>query len=205
MRALCLLASCSLFAAAPGALGAMPDNGGPAGQRQSTGDAWDIGAATLKAPCQRILSEMAFPVPPALRERAVGALQAASVVPLGEGQAAALLDRPSSNRLFADLLLEEVTKIQGQKKSSVDDQLVAHDLIQAMAPHYPPYRPYLIRALAGSTNSAATFTLKLCDDTLLVDNASDGDKASRSPMIVFLQARATTAIPSWYSASKGGR
>ena len=204
MRVFYLLAACSLIAAAPGALSAMPDVGSPAGQRQATGDAWDMGAATLRAPCQRILSETAFPIPSTLRDKAVSALQAVSVVPLGDSQAAALLDRPSSNHLFADLLLEEVTRIQGQKKTSVDDQLLAHDLIQSMAPHYPPYRPYLIRALAGPSNAAGNFTIRLCDDTILVDNISDGDKASRWPMIVFLQARAMTAIPSWYSGKSGG-
>ena len=180
----------------------MADTAGPVAQRQATGDAWDIGAATLRAPCQRILSAMAFPIPSALRDKAVAALQAVSVVPLDYNQASALLDRPTSNSLFADLLREEVTQIQGQKKTSVDDQLLAHDLIQSMGPHYPAYRPYLIRALAGPNNSAANFTLRLCDDTLLVDNNSTGEKASRWPMIVFLQAKATTAIPSWYSVSK---
>jgi len=57
-----------------------------------------------------------------------------------------------------------------------------------VGPHYPPYRPYLVRALTGVRTSPGNFTFHLYGDTLLVDNTLGGERASQFPLIIFLQA-----------------
>ena len=63
--------------------------------------------------------------------------------------------------------------------------------------HYPPYRPYLVRALAGPRTSPGDFILHLCGDILLIDNIPTGELL-QFPLIIFLQAPPASAIPSWF-------
>ena len=66
-------------------------------------------------------------------------------------------------------------------------------------PHYPPYRPYLVRALSGDQPKPwDRFNIHLCGDTLIVDSLTQGTTAVRSPLVVFLQSPPTIASPSWY-------
>lgn len=200
MRSLCLFLCCALLAASPAdAVGVVV--------RQVTGDAWDVGFRTPSAPCERIRSEIAYPLPESTRQTAVAMLAKLSVRPLGDKQAAELLQQTAAGDLFTNLLTAQVTKLQARRNAvfldhvgswSDADTVTTSDLVELFGPQYPPYRPYLVRALAGARTSPGNFTLHLCRDTLLVDNISDGDRASQFPLIIFLQAPPASAIPSWF-------
>jgi len=131
----------------------------------------------------------------------------ASVRRLDDQQASDLLQPGTAGDLFTNLLTAQVTKLQVQRNIAIRDRLgswsdadavTVSDLVALYGRHYPPYRPYLVRALAGPRTSSANFIIHLCGDTLLIDNLSDGGAARRFPMIIFLQAAPATAIPSWY-------
>jgi hypothetical protein len=199
MRSLGLLLCCALLAASPA------DASGFVVCKM-TGDPWDAGFRTPSAPCEQIRGEIAYPLPESTRQSAVTMLQHASVRPLGDRQAAELLQQTAAGDLFTNLLTAQVTKLQAQRNAvfldhvggwSDADTVTTSDLVELFGPHYPPYRPYLVRALAGARTSPGNFNIHLCGDTLLVANISDGERASRFPLIVFLQAAPTTTIPSW--------
>jgi hypothetical protein len=130
----------------------------PLAYRQTTGDSWDVGGGRPSAPCENIREQLAFNVPPATREQAIRLLKSASVRELGDRQAADLLQHTSADHLLAGLLLLLVSKLQEQRTAaltrmkgswSVEDEVTESDLIEVWQPHYPPYRPYLVRTLSG--------------------------------------------------------
>ena len=175
--------------------------------RQATGDSWEVGAGSPTGPCEHIRSEIAYPLPDSTRQTAVRMLADTSVRRLDDQQASDLLQQGTADDLFTNLLTAQVTRLQAQRSTvlryhvgswSDADTVTASDLVALYGPHYPPYQPYLVRALAGPRTSSGNFIIHLCGDTLLVDNLSDGDAARRFPMIIFLQASPTRAIPSWY-------
>jgi len=188
-------------------LAASPSVAVSVANRQTTGDSWEVGARSPTGPCEHIRSEIAYPLPESTRQTAVRMLADTSVRRLDNQQASDLLQQGTAGDLFTNLLTAQVTRLQAQRSTvlryhvgswSDADTVTASDLVALYGPHYPPYQPYLVRALAGPRTSSANFIIHLCGDTLLIDNLSDGDAARRFPMIIFLQASPTRAIPSWY-------
>jgi hypothetical protein len=182
-----------------------------------TGDPWEVGFKTPTAPCESIRSEVAFIVPPATRERATEMLTSVSVRALDERQAANLLRQPPSADLLADLLLPQVDKLEAQRTAAITrhegswsdaDTITASDLVTMMQTHYPPYRPYLVRAFSGDRPTPWDyFNISLCGTSLQVSSLTAGDRALRTPLIVFLQSAPATVEPAWFPgpATEGGR
>ena len=173
-----------------------------------TGDPWEVGHKTPTAPCESIRSELAFAVPPASREQAIEMLDNVSVRALDETQAAKLLQRPPSADLLADLLVPQVDKLQAQRTAALIDHegswsdadtVTVSDLVTMMQTHYPPYRPYLVRAFSGDQPTPwSYFSLDLCGPLLQVGSMSEGTRALRAPLIVFLQSPPASIEPAWF-------
>lgn len=175
---------------------------------RSTGDPWEVRYRPTTAPCEKIHSEVAFVVPPVSRDRAIRMLRSVSVRPLEEHQAADLLQRPASVNLLADLLVPLVGKLWAQRTAAVTrhegswgdaDTINVSDLVTMMQTHYPPYRPYLVRAFSGDRPSPWDyFNVSLCGSSLEVGSMTTGVRALRSPLVVFLQSAPATADPAWF-------
>lgn len=182
-----------------------------------TGDPWEVRYKPATEPCETIHSELAFVVPPASRDRAIKMLKSVSVRPLDERQASDLLQLPASVNLLADLLDPQVNKLWAQRTASIThheggwsdaDTITVSDLVTMMQTHYPPYRPYLVRAFTGDRPTPwGYFDVSLCGPSLKVDSMTAGLRALRSPLIVFLQSAPATAEPAWFPgpSTEGGK
>lgn len=194
--ALCLLAAGSARAEIP------PTVCGP------TGDAWDPAVfATPTAPCQNIRSQLAFRVPAAQEAAAERLLARRSVRALSDDAAAALLQQASAKDLFRNLLLPQISRLWVQRTAAIEgrgggwsdaDTVTVSDLVDLLTPHYPPYRPYLARGLAGDPGvEPSNFRIHLCGDVLLVDSDTQGKHSVRTPLVVFLQSPPRATVPAW--------
>jgi len=189
-------------------LGASPTFAVPVVASRPTNDPWEVHYRSATAPCENIRSEVVFIVPPASRDRAIEMLKSVPVQPLDEHQAADLLQRPASVNLLADLLGAQVNKLWAQQKASPThrevswgnaDIITVSDLVTMMQTHYPPYRPYLVRALSGDRPTPwGYFRVHLCGPSLEVDSTTAGLRALRTPLIVFLQSAPATVEPVWF-------
>ncbi|HEX3406305.1 MAG TPA: hypothetical protein VHS81_03625 [Caulobacteraceae bacterium] len=198
-------------------LAATPSFAVPVVASRPTGDPWEVGFRTPTAPCESIRSEVAFVVPPAKRERAIEMLTSVSVRALDERQAADLLRRSPSANLLSDLLVPQVDKLEAQRTAALihhegswsdADTITVSDLVTMMQTHYPPYRPYLVRAFSGDRPTPWDyFDINLCGTSLQVSSLTAGDRALRTPLVVFLQSAPATVEPVWFPgpATEGGR
>jgi hypothetical protein len=205
MRVLLLLLGGLLAAESPGLKSV--DQGVPLARMKPTGDVWDSPFSASRAPCEGVRNQVTFVTPPGRRSEAEALLKDVSVRPLSDQEAARLLDRKDPDKLFADLLIEQWKALNAQRRAALidhrgnwseADSATSSDLITLTQTHYPAYRPYLVRALNGASEYAY-FTVHLCGDTLTVNGTSGSEKATRTPLIVYLQAAPVAAIPHWFT------
>jgi hypothetical protein len=194
--ALCLLAAGSAGAEIPPAVCG------------ATGDAWDPTVfAGQAAPCQNIRSQLALRIPATQEAAAERLLARQSARALSDEATAALLQQASAKGLFSNLLNPLIDRLWAQRTVAIEgrrggwsdaDTVTVSDLVDLLAPHYPPYRPYLVRGLAGDPAAQpGSFEVHLCGEVLTVASITRGEHVVRTPLIVFLQSPPRTSVPTW--------
>ncbi len=187
--------------------------GGLAARADEPWEGRPLSAAQREA-CRPLPRALIRAVLPSYRAQAAKALGSAQAVVLTDAQAAAWTDADApkvgalSERLLADAVdvTEErrlATYGEHAPKWSPTEQWMYETLTQAVHTPHAPYRPVLVRAVAG-VEPGGTFDAADCGGALAVRHLSPGAPAPQStpvPVIVFVE-RPPTAVQAWREALK---
>ena len=187
--------------------------GGAASRADEPWEGRPLSTAQREA-CRPLPRALVRAVLPSHRRQAEQALGSAPAVVLSDSQAAAWTDTDApkdgalADRLLADAVIltdERRVASYGEHgpKWSPTEQWMFETLMHAVEAPHRPYRPVLVRAVAGF-EPGGTFDAAECDGALAIRHLSHGAEATQAahvPVVVFVE-QPPVGVKAWRETAK---
>jgi hypothetical protein len=176
-------------------------------------DAWENSPPDGLQSCNVIDSALIAPVPVAHRPEAIAKLEDVAIAELDQGQALAILDRPSDASISAASRIKAaIAKLEEERRSALEDRVgswnrAAQQRLDGLHrldadPATAALRPLLVRAVAKNEGTGGFFA-SACEDGLVIRHGSFGPSvppSKRLPIVVFLDRAPAHVFIDWVMA-----